>query len=210
MSYYPLVEIMRQSDAKFLSILMKIGDGKALSAEEREFLESWFVIRAYIDEHEPKAIRLFFCTADAEAYNNTCIQGQDVIEYVASDEYSGHKTAEQLRHTRAKVPKMTLDKTGSLSYMLWLLVGKLYVIRVNIDTLDNLVNGAIGILKYIEWQENDKTQTKAIKQLWMQFDDKCNVWLLQAKYQGHVHMKSEYLNKNWIFKQSHDKLAGLL
>lgn len=38
--------------------------------------------------------------------------------------------------------------------MLKLLIEKPYMIRANIDVIDGLVNGAIGVLRYVEYDVN--------------------------------------------------------
>ena len=124
LNYYPLIQVMRQADVTLSGILTKIGDGVSLMSEENAIIESRFVSKAYVEEHFPEAIRLFFRTMDVNAYNSDTIQGERVIEYVATDIYSGYKNNEQLISARTKVHKMKPDETGGLPYMLKLLVEK--------------------------------------------------------------------------------------
>ncbi len=60
------------------------------------------------------------------------------------------KSVRNERSTRIKRAKMKIDETGGLPYKIELLIKKPYMIRVNIDMVDGLVNGAIGLLKYVE------------------------------------------------------------
>jgi len=79
-----------------------------------------------------------------DTYNDS-IRGDDVIDYVAEDKYSGYSNNEQLASARCKVHKM-VDETGNLPFILRLKIGKPYMIRANIDVGDGLVNGAIVTL----------------------------------------------------------------
>lgn len=77
-----------------------------------------------------------------------------MIEYVATDHYTGHHTTEQLVSDRAKVhkpkQKSKPDGPGGLPYIFCLHIGKPYMVTTNTDVLDGLVNGAIGTLRYID------------------------------------------------------------
>ena len=81
LEYYPLVKVMRQADVSFSGILTKIGDGESLTDEEWGIIESRFVTREYADEHFPDATRLFFRTADVDAYISASISGEDVVHH---------------------------------------------------------------------------------------------------------------------------------
>lgn len=48
---------------------------------------------------------------------------------------------------------MTVAETDRLLYLLPLAEGYPYMITSNIDVADGLVNGAIGVLRYIELQQ---------------------------------------------------------
>jgi hypothetical protein len=45
---------------------------------------------------------------------------------------------------------MKLDETGNLPYLLKLKIGNPYMIRANIDVGEGIVNGAIGVLRNVE------------------------------------------------------------
>ena len=183
---------MRQTDSVFSTILTKIGDGMALTIEENKIIESRFVSREFVDQEHPQAIRIFFRTSDVNQYNQESITGKDVIEYVANDYCTGYKTQDQLISARTKVHKLKPDETGGLPFMLRLLIGKPYMIRTNIDVIDSLVNGAIGILSYIE----KDYETNCIKRLWLSFENKKIGKLLRIKAQAHIASNKE-INYSW-------------
>ncbi len=149
--YFPLVRVVRQSDETFSSILTKLGDGRALTADEKAKIESLFVTTEWVNAHEPEAIRLFFTTEEVEKYNFRCIQGPDVIEWVTRDEYSGYRNKRELNNARSQIHKLDAEDTGMLAYLLCLKIGLPYMIRTNIDIIDKLVNSSIGTLRDIEW-----------------------------------------------------------
>jgi len=99
-----------------------------------------------VDDHYPKSIRLFFRTLDVDAFNAASICGKGVIKYVVQDDYIGAGTNDQAKHVHEKVHKMKPDETGGFPNMLHLFIGKPYMIRVNIDVLDRLVNGTTDTL----------------------------------------------------------------
>jgi hypothetical protein len=55
---------------------------------------------------------------------------------------------------RTKLHKMSVEETRGLPYVLKLFLDKPYKITSNIDIDDGLVNGAVGTLKYIEWDDD--------------------------------------------------------
>lgn len=193
LEYYPLVQVMRQADVAFSSVLTKIGDGQPLLPEEKAMIESRFVEREFVDREYPESIRLFFRTIDVTQFNVDSIRGAEMVEYVATDHYTGQHNSEQLASARAKVHKMKPDETGGLPYILRLHIGKPYMIRANIDVLDSLVNGAIGTLRYIE----RNVETGEIKRLWLSFGDPKIGRLLRAKAEGYVRSNPD-LNCLWV------------
>jgi hypothetical protein len=193
LEYYPLVQVMRQADVAFSSVLTKIGNGEPLLPEEKAMIESRFVTSQFVDLKYPESIRLFFRTLDVDEFNANSISGPEMIEYVATDCYSGYKTSEQLASLRGKVHKMKPDETGGLPYMLCLLIGKPYMIRANINVLDSLVNGAIGTLRYIE----RNAETGEIIRLWLSFGDTKIGHLLRLKAQAHI-LANPDLDRSWV------------
>jgi len=180
LQYYPLVKVMRQADVSFSGILTKTGDGESLTDEERGIIESTFVTREYADKHFPDAIRLFFRTADVDAYNSASISGEDVVHHVANDTYAGCADVGKRASAIAKVHKMKANETRGMPFMLNLLAGKPYQITTSIDVLDGLVNGAIGILRYIERDEDAR-----VKRLWLSFNRPKTGRLIRAKCDAH-------------------------
>lgn len=193
LSYYPLHRVMRQADETFSSILTKVGFGKALQPEEKCLLESRFRSYDFVNENLPGAIRLFFNTIDVHNYNLSCINGPNVIYHTAIDEYDGHKTEAQLHSARGKVHKLKPDNTGGMPYVIHLQIGKPYMIRTNINVVDGLVNGAIGILRYIEHELDSNN----IKRLWFSFgNDK--IGRLKKLKSKSLYISNPDINPSWV------------
>jgi hypothetical protein len=146
LDYYPLKQVMRQSEVTFSTILTKIGNGDRLTDEETNLTYSRFVSLEFVDREVPDALRIFFHTADINEFNRVAVQGDDVLYYPSMDLYAGHKDHDQLASTHSKVHKMKVDETGGLPYLLQLMIGKPYMIRTNLHMPVGLVNGAIGTL----------------------------------------------------------------
>jgi hypothetical protein len=194
LKYYPLEEVMRQSNLIFSTILTKIGDGQRLTDEEKNLIESRFVSREVANEKAPDAIRLFFNTHDVYNYNSSIISGTDVLECVADDSYRGAVSDEQKISARAKVHKMKPEETGGLPYLLRLQLNRPYMVRSNIDTIDGIVNGVKGRLRYIEKDEDDE---KVVRRLWLEFDDERVGRLLRGRCKCYK-ATNKAIKESWV------------
>ena len=155
---YTLTQVMRQTNETFSSILTKIGNGEQLDEKSKALIESRFISEQYAREHCSSALRLFHTVAEVDNHNALAISGEGVISHMALDLYAGYNDAEQLASARNKVHKMKIRDTGGLPYILHLQIDKQYMITTNIDVADGLVNGATGILKYIEYDYEEDTE----------------------------------------------------
>jgi hypothetical protein len=93
----------------------------------------------------------------------------NAIVCIASDTLCGYKNNEQMASMKTNLYKMSIAETGGLPYVLKLLLGKPYMIQSNIDIdIDNkLVNGAVGMLKYIGWDDDATDNELRVKRLWL-------------------------------------------
>ena len=120
----------------------------SLSGEELSLIESRFRTTQWCNENVKDAIRLFHNNTSVDSYHRAVVVAED--HSIALDFYTGYSDQRQLSKSRTWVHKLPTTKTSSLLYCLPLAVGYPYMITVNIDVDDGLVNGAIGILRYIE------------------------------------------------------------
>ena len=209
---YTLTQVMRQKNEAFSSILTKVGNGEQLDEESKALIESRFVSEQYALEHCPSALRLFHTVAEVDNHNALSIRGEDVISHTALDLYAGYNDAEQLASARNKVHKMKTRDTGGLPYILHLQIDKQYMITTNIDVADGLVNGATGVLRYIEYdcEEDtelqkfilervitDRSQVK-LKRLWLEFERNSKIGKL-AKAKCNAYVRSNpHLHRLWV------------
>ncbi|GFU73573.1 ATP-dependent DNA helicase [Trichonephila clavipes] len=157
LDYYPLEQVMRQSDSTFSEILTKIGNGERLGTEQIALIESRFRSRVWCKVNVPVTVRLFHRNHDVDAYNNNALIPE--FENIADDKMIGYNTLTEVATARRNLHKMSVVESGGLPYSLKLAVGYPYMITMNLDVEDGLVNGAIGTLKYIEYLTEDEQVT---------------------------------------------------
>ncbi|GFU35374.1 ATP-dependent DNA helicase [Trichonephila clavipes] len=153
LDYYPLEQVMRQRDSTFSEILTKIGNGERLGTEQIALIESRLRSRAWCKVNVPVTVRLFHRNHDVDAYNNNAFIPE--FENIADDKMIGSNTLTEVATARRNLHKMSVVESDGLPYSLKLAVGYPYMITMNLDVEDGLVNGAIGTLKYIEYLTED-------------------------------------------------------
>ncbi|XP_055534387.1 ATP-dependent DNA helicase PIF1-like [Wyeomyia smithii] len=195
LDFFPLVRVMRQTNEQFSTILTKIGNGERLVSDEIKLIESRFRTAEWCKQNVTGAIRLFHRNADVERYNSEALSDRDAVDCVADEVYSGYRNASQLASARTKMNKMSVVETGGLGYILRLAVGTPYMITVNVDVEDGIVNGAIGELQYVEHTEDDLQQP--ITKLWIKFENDSIGKTLRVKSRPHVCSKPGVLQSNW-------------
>ncbi|XP_077528146.1 uncharacterized protein LOC144139758 [Haemaphysalis longicornis] len=191
LDYFRLVRVVRQSDVAFSNVLTKIGDGRALEPEEVRMLESRFVTAREAMELAPSAVRIFYSNADVTRFNETVAQAQGEGGFLAlraRDEFLGCKTPHLLENVKRKVEKMLTSEFANLPREVLVVIGKPYMITSNIDVVDGLVNGAIGVLRMCEFSplvEGD--EERRAKRLWLEFDVPGTGKLTRARAARAVH-----------------------
>ncbi|GFY24326.1 ATP-dependent DNA helicase [Trichonephila clavipes] len=94
---------------------------------------------------------------DYYPYNNNAFIPE--FENIADDKMIGYNTLTEVATARRNLHKMGVVESGGLAYSLKLAVGYPYMITMNLDVEDGLVNGAISTLKYIEYLTEDEQVT---------------------------------------------------
>ncbi|XP_058827259.1 uncharacterized protein LOC131687220 [Topomyia yanbarensis] len=196
LNFFPLVQVMRQTDVEFSTILTKIGNGEALTSSETERIESRFRTVDWCRQNVPNAIRLFHRNIDVEKYNTETLRDREGHDFIVDDVFTGYRNAEQLASARSKLHKMSVVETGGLPYLLRLTIGMPYMITTNIDVEDGMVNGAIGELKFIEHGEDDSGEH--ISRLWMKFESDVIGTTLKIKSRPLVYSKPGQLQFGWV------------
>lgn len=211
-NYFPLVRVVRQTDELFSTILTKIGDGLKLSVNNIALIESRHKSEVWCKENVPDAVRLYYSNHEVDSYNRNAIQ--NAHNCIATDIMLGYSSNSEKSREQGKLHKMSVAETDGLPYMLPLAVGYPYMITSNIDVADGLVNGAIGVLLYIERQPANADDRSApggpststslppakdeIATLWFQFEDKNTGTKAKIKCRPHVHSKPNTLSVDWV------------
>ena len=108
-------------------------------------------ISSMMTEPPVEAIRLFRTNDEVNAYNINALNNMSVVGEisVADDEAIGDVTAEVKQYALKLVSNMPTQKTYGLPSTITLKEGAKYMITVNTNVEDGLVNGANGILRKI-------------------------------------------------------------
>ncbi|CAD6226275.1 GSCOCG00011863001-RA-CDS, partial [Cotesia congregata] len=162
---FQLTEIMRQKDdLKFAEALNNLVNG-TLSKNDLNLFESRIVKN--VEKIPRNAIHLFRTNDEVDNFNNTLIN-KDVKKkiIVAIDKVTG-KSVKSIDEKLLSLCKNleTKNAQGLPSY-LSLSIGIKYMLTINIDVEDGLVNGAVGILKGYEMNHKEE-----IFRLWIDFSD---------------------------------------
>jgi len=173
---YELTGKMRQRDQlEFTNILNLIGEHgtESLSDDQLNLINGRFVNDQ--SEIPSDAIVLFFKNEDVYNYNKERIaklEGE-LIENKAADvavgKFSSNTRAQNFAKQCQKIKD--LDETGGLQYRIYLKNECRYIITLNQDVSDGIVNGAVGVLKKIVLHKNPSSEKPLVKRVWLLFEN---------------------------------------
>ena len=92
-----------------------------------------------------------------------------------------------------EVHEMKNSDTGGLPYLIKLVINIPYMLTTYIDIPDKLVNGNIGLLKFIKMDK----ESNEIVRIWLEFDDINIGKITKSKFQSII-LENKNLNKNWV------------
>lgn len=94
----------------------------------------------------PHSVRLFYYNKEAEAYNTQdAVQDVDTIHEVhADDTIVGFRSDADCESTKCRLLALTTVEVGNLPRKLVLCLEKPYMLTLNIDVSNGLVNEALG------------------------------------------------------------------
>ncbi|XP_075740369.1 ATP-dependent DNA helicase PIF1-like [Rhipicephalus microplus] len=116
-----------------------------------EYFPLVFVTVEEAAERTPSAVRIFYSNADVTRFNETMARSQDDFMVLrARDRYLGCKTPHLLENAKRRVARMVPSEFANLPREVMAVVGKPYMMTHNIDLVDSLVNGAVGVLRWCE------------------------------------------------------------
>ena len=164
-----LTEIMRQrDDLLFAQTLQSLARGK-LTDEQKSLLQSRLVS---LDQVPQDALHLFETNQAVSAFNSETLRKMqtDGATSLAMDTCQGDASdtvkANFLDYVKGLSNK--ISETAGLPSELEFKVDARYMMTINVDTADGLVNGATGRLKLIERSERPNSIPIRV---WIQFDD---------------------------------------
>ena len=160
---FELNEIMRQKDDSWCRLLRRLRVGKLLA---EDYIRLNKLVGKQIPPGTPHACRL---SSKVRAHNEKILANHSGEKYLipAIDTVKGEFARnDELSREAIEVAKtMHEDKTSGLASLLVASVGLPYIVTVNIDKEDGLVNGSLGQLMDISFENT------AVKIIWIQFED---------------------------------------
>ena len=179
--YFELTEIQRQdkSEVEFINALNKIGDDGvlALSDKEVKLLNSRIVNN--INQIPKGTVFLFFGNKMVDEFNQEAISKRPGTTTLLKsiDSASGRDSENQFALNEIKKARdYPLKKTNGLKPVISVKVGIPYMIIHNLNVMDGLVNGTVGILRNIVFKQLHSgiptSKIMDIKRMWFEFDDK--------------------------------------
>ncbi|CAF1542519.1 unnamed protein product, partial [Rotaria sp. Silwood1] len=169
---FELTEIMRQKDDKIFAIaLSNIAKGM-MTLEDINLLKSRIVSNENL-EMMGDAIRIFRSNAEVDAYNTKVLASLNTEGAIANayDFCVGDGLASIREKVLNNVKHLKTTETYGLPLKIDLKVGAKYMMTVNIDTEDGLVNGACGKLIMIDYGKLQKTNETVPCRLWIKFSE---------------------------------------
>ena len=170
---YRLTEIMRQKDDLLFAQALNNLSQFQLTAEDRYLFEN----RIFSDNNTrlerslvqipENCVHLFTTNKEVDAHNQEVIRRSkaEVIKSICNDEYSIRLNLDQRGRVETQISLLETNETQGLPSVVELKTGIRYMITVNIDVNDGLVNGVSGILKKIDLSSN---RTPVL--LWFDFE----------------------------------------
>ncbi|XP_071855380.1 uncharacterized protein [Apostichopus japonicus] len=161
---YELTEIMRQKeDQAFAQLLNRLREGNQ-TVDDLVVLESRKVPSHNVAKN---ATHLFQTNHQVNAHNNKMLDLLDTMKFEipSFDVVTGDVSKKVKETILQQIPKNP-QKTMGLHHILHLGVGQRIDLCLNVAVYDGLMNGASGIVKYIQ-----RTQANQVHTVWIQFDD---------------------------------------
>lgn len=168
--YFELTEIMRQKDdLVFAEALGRLSIGTMTNSDVELFKTRCFSESSLPSEGK-SAMRLMWRNLDVAEYNTRRMSEKFndqliKIEYRAEDTVIGATSKQEKQKILHNLENLAASNSQGLSKVLILQYDIRYMVTSNIDVSDGLFNGAVGVLKFIEFI-NGKVQT-----LFLEFDD---------------------------------------
>ncbi|XP_070541413.1 uncharacterized protein [Ptychodera flava] len=167
---FELTEIMRQKDdANFAQLLNRLREGNHTD-NDIKYLETRIVQLNYEDvttKHVTDIVHIFYSNASVDSHNILAFNKltgfkttTEAVDTVIGDVDQAVKTK-----ILKSVPKAA-QKTMGLQHTLHIAIGQRIDLCINLSVEDGLINGASGIIRFIDILDNNN-----VTNLWIEFDD---------------------------------------
>ena len=195
-SFVELTEIMRQKDDQKFAVALNNFANCTLTEEDNGLFLSRHFGKESLNNLPPKAIHLFSTNVSVNAHNESVLNTltTEGCKFTAIDSLAGDTGSEITDKFRDSLKQLKVSDTQGLPYELFLKISARYLITINNDTSDGLVNGATGILQRIEYGTRRDTQARVPCILWIEFDDPT------VGTEKRANSKARYLRDNTILK----------
>ena len=195
-SFVELTEIMRQKDDQKFAVALNNFANCTLTEEDNGLFLSRQFGKESLNNLPPKAIHLFSTNASVNAHNESVLNvlTTEGCKFTAIDSLAGDTGSEITDKFRDSLRQLKVSDTQGLPYELFLKISARYLMTINNDTSDGLVNGATGILQRIEYGTRKDTQARVPCILWIEFDDPT------VGKEKRANSKARYLHDNTILK----------
>ncbi|CAF1163397.1 unnamed protein product [Rotaria sordida] len=169
---FELTEIMRQKDDKTFAIALSNLAKGMMTLEDINLFKSRIISAEKLNVVED-AIRVFRSNAEVDAYNAKVLSSLNTEGATANayDFCVGDGLASVKEKVLTNVKNLKTTETYGLPLEINLKVDAKYIMTVNIDIEDGLVNGAFGKLIMIDHGKLQKTNETVPCRLWIKFNE---------------------------------------
>jgi hypothetical protein len=162
-----LQHVFRQNDVKFLDLLSRLSNGET-TLEDYDILQTRFVknVNNSTKKNFEDAIRLFSTKEAVENYNNLKLHNMQ-------DENGNLLLIARIpaKHHGKGAHRGSADDAGGLSSVLYLGVGCRVMLRTNMWVNMGLVNGAMGTVVDLLYEEGQQSPDNPPAIVMVKFDD---------------------------------------
>ena len=160
---------MRQKEEKYFCEVLNHLRKSQCTEEDHKLFKSC-IVKKDSKEYDKKIMHIFPFAGAVEkqnilAYDHS--QGEKVIVKCKDTPYGNSKEIELAKGLAWVQTKQNYDNINGLSRLIHVAVGSNYAISSNVDTEDGLTNGAICIMRYIDYRNTPAHKVPSI--LWVEF-----------------------------------------
>lgn len=167
---FELTETMRQEDDKVFAISLSNMAKGMMTPEDIDLLKSRIVPKEN-SEVMRDAIRVFRSKAEVDAYNTKVLASLNTEGATANAFCVGDGSASIREKVLKNIRNLKTTETYGLPLQIDLKVGAKYMMTVNFDIEDGLVNGACGQLMMNDYGKLQKTDDTVPCRFWIKFNE---------------------------------------